>query len=214
MSIYNIYDGGTIKIDKIINDSHFVLTINDWGTNHCSEVLMTNAELNEIIALLNNTKNNIFGERDIIPKDLLNALCKDHNQEGSCFSGCEKELSRQRRWQIRMVSENRCSRCAEPIEKTGDPFYGLCNKCGIKRRQYLRIYRGCKPRTLNGVSIDDEFGYSNECLKITNRYKCGESAIAIAKDIGCSPGRILNIARYYGAQIRRRGRPKKHPDSL
>lgn len=53
-----------------------------------------------------------------------------------------KPVSKQRRWQLKMVAAGRCSQCG----KARKSYKDLCNACAVKRRALNRRQVGCRPQ--------------------------------------------------------------------
>ena len=51
-----------------------------------------------------------------------------------------KELSRQRKWQLKKRAEGLCESCGDPAEKS------RCPACMIKQRERVRNRLGCSPK--------------------------------------------------------------------
>lgn len=49
-----------------------------------------------------------------------------------------KELSRQRKWQLKKVAEGKCAICAKPLKH----YKGLCDEHAVKARKSLRARNG------------------------------------------------------------------------
>lgn len=52
-----------------------------------------------------------------------------------------KPVSRQRRWQLKMIAGGRCSQCGNLRKHYRD----FCDPCEIKHREFNRRRLGCRP---------------------------------------------------------------------